>query len=154
MQTAPTVFVNYRRGDDAYAAAFLDDALSREFGPDRIFRAGRSIPAGQDYEHCIMKAIESASIVLVLMGPNWAESLKSGDRKNDWVSKEIAEAFERKIPVVPILLSGASRIAEDYLPSDLAPLARLQYLRFDYRNTFQDLTHIANELRRAVPELT
>jgi hypothetical protein len=36
------VFINYRRCDDAYAAALLDFALSSRLGADRIFRASRS----------------------------------------------------------------------------------------------------------------
>src|SRR5687768_1458624 len=83
------VFINYRRRDDAYAAAFLDDYLSRQFGADRIFRAGRSIPAGEEYEIYIMAAIAKCHGMLILVGPDWVESFKQYDESEDWVRREI-----------------------------------------------------------------
>jgi hypothetical protein len=91
--------------------------------------------------------------MLVIIGPQWPGSFTGEKYATDWVRVEIARALSRKIPVIPILLSGVTRLKDDCLPSDLAGLSRLQYLRFDYRNTEQDLIYIATELRRVVPAL-
>jgi len=147
------IFINYRRRDGAYAAAFLDDALSREFGSEHIFRAGRSIRPGENYEQCIVSAIESSNAMLVLIDPDWVNSFKTAQLDMNWVHREVREALVREVPVVPVLLAGTSRLSEDCLPPDIATLARLQYLRFDYRSTIQDLAYIANEIRRSVPDL-
>ena len=40
------IFINYRGSDEPYAAALIDQELSRRFGPARVFRAGRSIRPG------------------------------------------------------------------------------------------------------------
>lgn len=147
------VFINYRRQDDAYAAAYLDDFLSRVFGRDEIFRAGRSIPPGEDYERCIRAAVQNCLCMLVVVGPRWAQSFSLDDDGVDWVHLEISQALSREIPVIPVLLSGVSRLSIDGLPSGFSALSKLQYLRFDYRNTDQDLAYIASELRRATPAL-
>lgn len=147
------VFINYRRQDDAYAAAYLDDSLSRVFGRDEVFRAGRSIPAGEDYEQSIRMAVQNCSCMLVVVGPCWTESFRVDGDMVDWVHLEITQALTRRIPIIPVLLSGVSRLPVTGLPSDLSIISKLQYLRFDYRNTEQDLAYIASELRRAVPAL-
>jgi hypothetical protein len=144
-----SVFISYRRRDDAYAAAYLDEYLSHEFGAESIFRAGRSIPAGENYEACLRRAVEECVAMLVIVGPTWVQQIPETVDSVDWVHFEIIAAIRRNIPVVPILLSGVSRIAQEELSSELAPMSKFQYLRFDYRNTAQDLAHIASELRRS-----
>jgi hypothetical protein len=147
------VFINYRRRDDAYAAAFLDFFLSSRLGADQVFRAGRSIPAGEDYETYLNAAIDRCAAMLVVVGPEWPESFRRDDIAIDWVRTEIARALKRNIRVIPVLLSGVSRIESDSLPAELKCLSRLQYLRFDYRNTSQDLVYILSELQRSIPTL-
>jgi TIR domain len=149
------IFINYRRRDEAYAAALLDEKLSKYFGSNFIFRASRSISAGADYEISILHAIEHCQVMLVVIGPNWSSALLNGsaDIRDDWVRREISEAFKREIPVIPILLTGTVRLCEDDVPPDIARLARSQYLRFDYRNFEEDSRRIAHELGRAVPRL-
>jgi len=152
----PLIFINYRRRDEAYAAALLDEALSKHFDRDAIFRASRSIKAGDDYEVSILQAVGHCRAMLVLIGPNWSAALTGGHAgtRDDWVRREIMEAFKREIPVIPILLSGAARLNEEDVPSDIARITRMQYLRFDYRNFEQDSQKITQELIRATPELT
>jgi hypothetical protein len=150
------VFINYRRQGEAYAAALLDERLSTYFGSERIFRASRSIMAGADYELAILNAIERCGAMLVVIGADWPTALLRGPLgdRDDWVRREILEAFKRDIPVVPVLLTGATRFTEEEVPADLARIARCQYLRFDYRNLDEDSNRIARELRRVVPNLS
>ncbi|WP_181320108.1 toll/interleukin-1 receptor domain-containing protein [Saccharothrix carnea] len=147
------VFINYRRRDDAYAAAFLDFFLSQRFGADQIFRAGRSIPAGEDYETCLNAAIDHCIAMLVVVGQDWPKSFDRSNASVDWVRVEISKALKRQIRVIPVLLSGVPRIRPEELPPELRSVSRFQYLRFDYRNTEQDLSYIASELQRSIPQL-
>lgn len=150
-----SVFINYRRRDEAYAAALLDEKLSRTIGPEAIFRASRSIRAGQDYEAAILAAIAECQVMLVIVGQNWPgrAGFTTTDPREDWVQREITEAFEQDLHVVPILLSGVDRIVEDDIPETVSKIARLQYLRFDYRNIEQDSIRIEEELRALIPDL-
>lgn len=155
MRTMAEVFINYRRRDEAYAAALLDEKLSQHFGSEVIFRASRSIVAGADYELAILRAVEQCKVMVVLIGPSWSAALNDEvrGRREDWVRREIIEAFKREVPVIPVLLSGATRLGEDDVSPDIAWITRSQYLRFDYRNLGQDSAQIAHELRRIVPGL-
>ena len=154
MSALSSVFINYRRRDEAYAAALLDEKLSEHFGSDNIFRASRSIAAGADWGISIIRAIERCRVMVVLIGANWTSAFTDGSHgAEDWVRREIVEAFKRDVPVIPILLSGVTRLAEDDVPPDVSWIARSQYLRFDYRNFGQDSHRIAYELRRVVPDL-
>ena len=62
MATNAQVFVNYREDDDPSVAVLIDEELSRRFGPDRVFRAARSIPLGTPFPEAIRKALRSASL--------------------------------------------------------------------------------------------
>ena len=142
-----TVFINYRRSDDAYAAALLDSELCARLGAENVFRASRSIPPGADYEDAINAAIAESKVMLVLVGPRWAKSFRRR-RRRDYVLEEIVEATTRRIPLVPVLLADVEPLRAMRLPKELAPLKRRQYLRFGYREVEQDAGYIAQELRR------
>ncbi len=151
------VFINYR-GADAGWAVHLDTVLSARFGPDRVFRASRSIRPGEDFVDRILSTVESASVLVVIIGPGWAEAPgATGERKigdeNDWVRREIAHAIRRRIPVLPVLIDNTPPLREPDLPPDIAQLARCQYLRVNYRAAQTDVRRVGDELARLVPEL-
>jgi hypothetical protein len=150
-----TIFINYRKQGEAYAAALLDERLSKRFGTSSVFRASRSIAAGEDYELAILRAVEQCRAMLVVVGPHWsaAFSEKRCEPRDDWVRREIVEALKQDKHVMPVLLSGVQRLSEEGIPPDVARLTRFQYLRFDYRNLDEDANRIAAELAAAVPEL-
>ncbi|MBC3843004.1 toll/interleukin-1 receptor domain-containing protein [Streptacidiphilus sp. 4-A2] len=151
----PHIFINYRRETDAYAAALLDELLSRRLGPDQVFRAGRSIAPGADYTLEIARAITSCDAMLVVVGPGWQEQLAARyPDQEDWVLYEIEKALEEQKVIVPVLLSGTSRIRPGDLPEVLLPLASFQYLRFDYRNTLRDAAYMCDQLERRFPAQT
>ncbi|MFJ6669341.1 TIR domain-containing protein [Streptomyces sp. NPDC091383] len=149
------VFINYRREGGAYAAALLDALLSERFGEEQVFRAARSIAPGSDYAEVILEAVAGCGVLLVIVDAGWLNKFSSAHREPppacDWVVREIEEAFKHGRLVVPVLLSGVERLKEESLPEPLARVARLQYLRFDYRNIRQDANFIAEQLSRACP---
>jgi hypothetical protein len=87
--------------------------------------------------------------MLVIVGPNWSQQFTRGTEP-DWVLQEITKALALKIPIIPILLSKVDRIRAEEVPTELAKLARVQYLRFDYRNLDQDTEKIAQEVAESV----
>ncbi|MGW2508490.1 TIR domain-containing protein [Streptomyces scopuliridis] len=151
------IFINYRKEGGAYAAALLDELLSNRFGEDQIFRAARSIAPGSDYAESILEAVAACGVLLVIIDGGWLEKINSDTRDpssgQDWVLREIEEAFKHGRTVIPVLLSGAERLDEEALPETLARVARLQYLRFDYRNIRQDVNFIAEQLVRVCPQV-
>ncbi|MDI1462984.1 toll/interleukin-1 receptor domain-containing protein [Catellatospora sp. KI3] len=149
------VFICYRSGDDAYAAALLDDRLSVAFGSHAVFRASRSIQPGESYAERIGQALSSCRTVLVLIGPTWVDRLEGQDpSRTDWVRSEISRALVATARVVPVLLSRTPRLEHDRLPDDIAELAYLQYLRFEHRSVDRDVDQIVEVIaaeRQPIP---
>jgi O-acetyl-ADP-ribose deacetylase (regulator of RNase III) len=153
----PSVFVNYRSAEQAGYAALLDRELTARFGAATVFRAPRSIPAGADFAASIVAGLRASAVVLAVIGPGWLAGVRSERRvvggEADWVRWEIAEALDRGIRVIPVLVGGAALPVDDELPADLAGLARCQYLRLDDETIEAVLERLVGELTRVVPEL-
>src|SRR3954454_13537846 len=77
------IFVNYRRADDNFAAELLDRQLCERYGSDEVFRASRSIRPGVRYRDAIHQALQSAEVLLAIIGPDWAARTPSGGRRLD-----------------------------------------------------------------------
>jgi hypothetical protein len=146
-----SIFISYRAGDDAYAAALLDERLSQVFGTDQIFRASRSIMPGKSYTTAIMQALNACDVLLAVIGPTWTGRIKEAGtrpehRSPDWVRTEIETALRRDIRIIPILLSRVPRLEADELPADITDLAYRQYLRFEHRNVDRDIVQLVAAL--------
>jgi hypothetical protein len=151
------VFINYR-GSDAGWAVYLDNVLSTRFGPDRVFRASRSIQPSEDFIDRILSTVETSKVLVAVIGPGWlAATDRTGrralDGRDDWVRREIAYAFDKQVPVLPLLVDDTPPLLPEDLPDDIAQLSRCQYLRMSYRSAESDTGRLAEELVKLVPEL-
>jgi len=150
---ANEVFINYRTGDGEKIAALLDQALSHRFGDSRIFRASKSIPPGGVYQEHLISGVRCSSVVLAVIGENWSKHPRLSD-ENDWVRKEILEAFSCGIEVIPVLDGRkAERLNPADLPRELKRLADVQSVRLDLHDLQSNLMRIGDLLAAKVPEL-
>jgi hypothetical protein len=154
----PLIFVNYRTGDEEATATLVERELSRVFGDTNVFRASKSISPGQRFPLEIRRAVRRSSVLLAVIGERWLRTGPGGGRTaledpDDWVRREIAEAFDTGVLVVPLLVGRAGRLGYEDLPDELAELADCQYVRFDHRNADSDLSRLAARLTDALPEL-
>ncbi|WP_165960880.1 TIR domain-containing protein [Actinocrispum wychmicini] len=145
------IFINYRTDDEHWAAAFINDTLSDRFGTGNVFFASKSIPLGDDFEKHLLPAVRASAALVAVIGRRWLEHGRI-QKPDDWVRRELAEAFRLKIPVIPVLLN-ADRLTAGDLPPDIAPLAKCQYIRLDHRNHHNDLARLTAELFTRVQEL-
>lgn len=129
------IFISYRRSDAPHAAGRLNDALSREFGDQLVFRDMEDIEAGVDFTERLNKALASCKVLLVLIGDTWLNTpgapgthVRRLDNPHDWVRQEVATALRRGIRVIPVLLEHTQMPPEADLPDDVKPLARRQAL--------------------------
>ncbi|WP_306320657.1 MULTISPECIES: toll/interleukin-1 receptor domain-containing protein [unclassified Streptomyces] len=149
----PDVFINYRTGDGEQFSATLESALSARFGADRVFRASKDIPPGAPFDQSLIHGVRRSGALLALIGPGWAQH-PGLRRPEDWVRKEILEAFANGIRVIPILVGRRTeRPSRDQLPDPLAHLADCQTLRYDHQSNAHDLKRIGDALATLVPEL-
>ncbi|MEU5087708.1 TIR domain-containing protein [Streptomyces sp. NPDC021356] len=148
------VFINYRTGDGEKTAALLDQELSRRFGPQHIFRASKSIAPGEAYPEKLLAALRGSALLLAVVGPDWTNFRTRLNDPEDWVRREIEEAFACEVPVVPILDGRkTNRLNKAHLPSELARLADLQSVPFDTHDTAAGVGRIGDLVAETVPGL-
>jgi len=145
------IFINYRSGDDPGTAMLLKQELSRHFGEDNVFIDKSGIPPGNDFERELLSRVRRSDVVLAIIGPRWLTASHSTggraiEREDDWVRRELAEAFANGVRVVPVLVNDTARLTGATLPDDVAPLTKCQYLTLRHGTFEYDLTRIVDQL--------
>jgi TIR domain len=151
------VFINYLTGDGDGIAVLLDRELSRAFGPDKVFRAGRSIPPGADWEAAIHTALRRSRALVAIIGPRWLDTLAPAatpGRSPHWTLQEIQAALAGGTRVIPVLTGQTPPLASDDLPPALAPLAKRQHIRLDHTDIDSAIDRLTTTLAHQVPALT
>src|SRR5262249_35029877 len=125
-----SVFISYRRADGGAQAItdHLRDRLQQVFGQQAVFKDVFSIPGAVDYRGALAQAIANCGIMIVIIGKGW---LSLTDERGvprladpaDPVRLEIEAALVRGLPVLPLLIDGASMPTEKNLPPSLGLLA-------------------------------
>lgn len=122
------IFISYRRSDSADVTGRLYDRLIARFGKAAIFKDVDSIPLGVDFRDHLQNVVGQCHVVLAVVGKDWLNVTSEDGRRRlddpgDYVRIEIEGALKRSIPVVPLLVRGASMPQEDDLPESLRPFA-------------------------------
>jgi len=131
------IFISYRREDAEGQAGRLFDDLAMHLGEDSVFMDVAGIEPGRDFRRAIDEQVASCGVLLAVIGKSWLDAKDESGRRRlddpmDFVRLETASALKRDIPVIPVLVRGASMPRAEQLPPDLAELA--------YRNAVE-LTH-------------
>jgi TIR domain len=152
------VFISYRSEDSHSYAALIYAELSRRFGADLVFLDSESTAAGEDFGEVLLGRLRQCRVLVVVIGQRWLTAADNAGRRRidsaeDWVHRELVEAFRHGLRVIPILTEGVEIPAEADLPADVAALHRRQALRLHHRNTSHDLARLVEELTRLEPEL-
>lgn len=127
------VFISYRRKDQTALAEWLYDQLVAELGVGAVFFDRDELEEGDDFPARLQKAIESVSVFVALIGPQWNPASPEGGRRlnspRDFVRQEVAlaltckEADPRRL-ILPVLFDGATYPSERDLPSCLHSLVK------------------------------
>ena len=123
-----SLFISYRRSDTADITGRIYDRLVEYFGKQRVFKDVDSIPLGIDFRQHIDAAISESRVAIAVIGKDWLDvRTEAGDRRlddsRDHLRIEVEVALQRNIPLVPVLVQGASLPTEDDLPQSLRLLA-------------------------------
>lgn len=149
------IFVSYRRSDSAGEAGRLFDDLVHTFGEDKVFMDVSGIEAGRDFRKAIEEGVTKCGVLLVVMGPEWltAKDERGASRLNDpgdFVRIETASALRRDIPVIPVLVRGATMPTAEQLPEDLKELAYRNCIELTHPRWKSDVQLLNGALRRLV----
>lgn len=123
------IVLSYRRDDSSGHAGHLYADLVERFGPDQVFIDIDAIEPGLDFTEVITSAIDSADVLIAVMGKRWLTATdKQGRRKvdldDDFVRLEIESAIEQKLRILPVLVQGAEMPSSDDLPPSMATFTR------------------------------
>ena len=151
------VFLSYRRTDSAGWAGRLRDHLVLRYGVDSVWQDVDDLTIGSEYLTQILRNIDEADAVLILIGPHWLERrARSGKTRladqNDVLRMEIARALKRKSGVIPTLVGGASMPKPTELPRPVAPLVKrngIAIIDADWARSVELLLERLQDLSRA-----
>lgn len=141
------IFISYRRSDTVKYVGRIYDRLTQEFGLDRVMLDVDSLAPGQDYSNVIRDLLQRSLVLIVLIGPDWLTAADSSGRRRiddplDFVRIEIENALNARVPVIPVLVGGATFSGPYELPSPLAPLSFRQALQIDDSRFQQDMDRL------------
>ena len=150
----PGIFISYRRDDSAGFAGRLADALGESFRPDLIFIDVTAIAPGSDFRKAIEQHVSVCDALLVVIGTSWIGSGPQARLQDtdDLVRLEVAAALRRNIPVIPVLVDGASMPAARDLPADLEGLAWRNAVELRHARWDADVQMLVDALRKILPE--
>lgn len=150
------IFLSYRIKDSVHATSAIAGLLARHYGQDNVFRDRDSLPLGAVYPRRIRRELERADVVIAVIGPSWLTIRgKNGERclddERDWVRTELRMAFERDIPVVPVLLDDTPLPDPALLPSDIALISLSMYWQVRHRTFESDVRGLIANLEGGEP---
>jgi hypothetical protein len=151
----PLIFVSYRRQDTQSATGRLCDKLQLHFDAAQVFHDIESIEPGADFAATIAAKVSSSTVVLVMIGPRWLESIGTDGRRRledpgDYVRLEVATALRRRIPVIPVLVEGATMPSASALPDVMRALAQHQAHEISEQRWQYDSDLLVQELEKFV----
>jgi hypothetical protein len=154
---ANKIFINCRRKLNLVEAQLLQKVLQRHFGKARVFLDISGLEGGEHWLHTLEHQVDASAAMVSLIGGGWAdvtdeEGARRLDNPNDFVRFEIARAFARKIPVLPLRLDGAEIPDTADLPLNLRQLAFHQAMLLRRESFDDDGDKIARRLKDLIAE--
>jgi formylglycine-generating enzyme required for sulfatase activity len=149
---AGKIFINYRRGESLKDAQLLATLLTKPFGAKQIFLDVHGIDGGANWLHTIEQQVASSDAMVALIEKGWAErkdehGSRRLDNPDDFVRFEVAQALQRNIPVLPVLLDGAPMPRASELPAQMLALTLFQAMPMRAESVVRDADAIAQRLQ-------
>jgi hypothetical protein len=149
------IFISYRREDAEGQAGRLYKDLAQHFGEQAVFMDVAGIEPGRDFRKAIDEHVGSCGVLLALIGKSWMEAkdgagMRRLDDAGDFVRLETKSALKRDIPVVPVLVHGATMPRADQLPEDIKELAYRNAIELTHARWDSDLSVLIKALSRYV----
>ncbi|WP_431972350.1 toll/interleukin-1 receptor domain-containing protein [Nocardia sp. bgisy134] len=145
------IFLNYRTIDSVYAVGQISKQMARHFGRVHVFRDQESLALGVLYSRRIRAALDDSDVMVSVIGRHWLDArdkrgVRCIDNERDWVRMELRTAFERGIPVVPVLLDDTLLPVPGSLPEDIRKLTISQGWRIRHQSLDADIAGLIERL--------
>jgi hypothetical protein len=145
----PRLFISYRVADTLQLATALHRELERCLGSEAVFLDHRTIEPGEPWPDRLRREVETASVVLVLIGTRWLTIQgEHGIRRLD----QIEVALKAGKFVLPILVDGAHPLDADAFVTEatkaIVALASLQAIELRSKAWEPDFDRLLTILER------
>lgn len=164
------IFLSYRQnrrtGDGgserrvhAQLVEAIADRLGRHFGSGSVF-LDTTLRLASRYPDELRDRLERSGVLVMVVHREWLADLAEraapadkhrDDKDKDWVHFELATAIELGIPVLPLLIDGATQPTARELPGDIAEFAHQQAHRIQFGQWEHDVRRLIDAVERHVP---
>jgi small GTP-binding protein len=147
------IFISYRREDSSNQAHRIYSWLTAKLGPESVFIDLVGIAPGSNFVTSIRREIESATLLLAIIGTKWSGCLDSEGRQRlddegDMVRAEILAAFNHGVRIIPVLVNGASMPQPEDFPPPLRPLAKRNAVNIEEASFETNMQTLQSHLER------
>ena len=152
------IFISYRKDDAAAEAWLLQAKLNDQLGGASVFLDESGVAPGAHWPNRLHQALDSASAVLVVIGPNWLTASDEWARRRidlqgDWVRLEIETSLNAGKHVIPVLTRGAAMPPAESLPPPISELSSRQAMKLrDFHDVESIVNHLIGLLRDSAPD--
>lgn len=143
------IFISYRREDSRWPAERLFLSLQKYVAKDDIFMDVDSLKPGEVFADKIHITLAKIDVMLVLIGPKWANGERENSRLfdvDDFVRIEIESALRRNARIIPVLVDNTQLPDSSSLPKALQPLIERQSQVLSQRTFEFDTGRLAGAL--------
>jgi tetratricopeptide (TPR) repeat protein len=145
------LFISYRRSDAQSYGRAVYEVLTDILPSENVFFDQETIPPGVNFADFLQKWVGECDILLALIGPGWIDAMteigsRRLDNSDDLVRLELRKALERGIPLIPVLLDGASMPDVSKLPGDLAGLIWQNAVSIRARSITEDMVRLLTKI--------
>ncbi|AWV97695.1 toll/interleukin-1 receptor domain-containing protein [Arcticibacterium luteifluviistationis] len=114
------IFISYRRNDSHSITGRIVDRLKDHFKTEEVFMDVEKIPPGVNFLDFTNQRLQGSEVVIPIIGTSWAKTLKDRESESDdFVRIEIEEAIKHRMPIIPVLVEGATMPKADDLPASI-----------------------------------
>jgi WD40 repeat protein len=149
-----SIFISYRRDDEAAFTGRLYDWLTRHFGDDEVFLDVDAIKPGADFVRGIDDEIDKCDVVLVVIGEKW---LKGSDpegrtrlRPGDYVRRELLAGLKGGKHIVPVLVGRATMPGRRDLPKALQEFSQRNAVSVSHDSFAAGVNRLIQSLERSI----
>jgi TIR domain len=145
------VFISYRRDDASSEGGRLADAIRNQFGEDSVFMDTSDIRLGEEWPEALRGAVQNASVVLAVIGPEWLIARDEYGRRriddpDDWVRQEIQLGLELGKTIMPLLIRHSNMVPAVALPPEISSLSSSQAFSIRAESWTHDVQVVLREL--------
>ena len=146
------ILINYRRVESLTQAQALKKLFDDKFGAERVFLdVSGGFKGGENWLQMLERQVDASAAMVVLIGKTWTShkdehGARRLDDPHDWVRFEISRALLRNMPIVPVLIDGATMPKQAQLPNNLMQLTHIQAMPLRKETPVQDAVAIAQRL--------